>query len=284
MLRPMWKRFLYRLLPTPVRIQGLSTYSKNFVLDMRDMLSGNRDSTTPPRRLNVSGEGSFHDLGLHNDSLCRTFGHLKADDRVFDLGCGIGRLAIAMESFIEPPGSYVGLDIIRFAISWCQNHISSRNPNFRFVHADIFNFMYNGQGKIAPDRFSFPFPTESFSFCLATSLFTHLLPAAVDQYLREVARVMTPGGSFLTTWFLLCDETISSMEAGMSQLNFPYKFVHHAQRSEHAPEQAVAFELDYLRGLYAAAGLAIDGVHFGGWSGYPGSIDSGQDLLIATGH
>ena len=154
------------------------------------MLNDSRDHTTPPRRLNVSGEGSFHDLGLHNVSLCRTFGHLKADDRVLDLGCGIGRTAIAMESFIEPPGSYVGLDIIRFAISWCQNHVSNRNPNFRFVHADIFNFMYNSSGKIAPDQFSFPFPDSRFSFCLATSLFTHLLPAAVDHHLDDSKAVI----------------------------------------------------------------------------------------------
>lgn len=86
----------------------------------------------------------------------------------------------------------------------------------------------------------------------------------------------------MSTWFLLCEETRASIEAGSSHLTFPHKFQHHAQRSLHAPEQAVAFDLDYVKAIHAQAGLAIQGVYFGGWSGYNRSIDSGQDIIVAT--
>lgn len=277
----MIKRIVYELLPTPLRIQGIRTYSKNVYLDLADSLGGRNDRELPPRRLNVAGEGSFRALGDHNLSLCREFGHLTAEDTVLDLGCGIGRTALAMASFLRPPGRYVGLDIIRFAIRWCQRHISSTHPQFRFIQADVFNRMYNPGGKFRPEEFSFPFEAQSFSFCLASSLFTHLLPPAVERYVKEVSRVLTIDGSFTSTWFLIAEETRASMAAGLTQIAFPHRYSHYAQHSLHAPEQAVAFELDYVRSIYARAGLTIESIHFGGWSGAAGAIDSGQDLIVA---
>jgi len=116
----MVKRLIYPLLPAPIRVQGISNYSRNLYLDLRDLITGRTDHELPPRRLNVSGEGSFRKLGDHNLSLCREFGNLKAHDSVLDLGCGIGRTALAMTGFLQPPGTYTGLDTIRFAIRWCQ--------------------------------------------------------------------------------------------------------------------------------------------------------------------
>ena len=278
----MIKRFIYRLLPTPVRIQEIPTYFTNLYLDIADLLLGRREDDEPPRRLNISGEGSFRTLGDHNLLLCREYGGLTVEDHVFDLGCGIGRTALAMENFLEPPSSYTGLDIIPFAVRWCERHIARKHENFRFVHADVFNLMYNPRGKLNPDLFSFPFPQGSFTFCLGMSLFTHLLPTAIEQYLREVARVLKDGASFTSTWFLLCPETRAAMRSTGAQSPFPYVFSRHSQRSLHAPEQAVAFDLEYIRELYNRAGLEIQAIHLGGWSGYNASINSGQDLIVAN--
>ena len=187
------KRAIYSVLPTPVRIQGRS-YFNNYLLDLWYWLSRNTDSEIPPRHLNISGTGSFRALGRHNLSLCRALGHLQPDDSVLDVGCGIGRTALAMTEFLSASGSYSGLDAIDFAIRWCQSHIASRYPNFSFVHADVYNKAYNRRGRTPPERYSFPFEDASFTFSLASSLFTHLLPTATERYVAEVGRVLRPGG------------------------------------------------------------------------------------------
>ena len=47
------------------------------------------------------------------------------------------------------------------------------------------------------------FPDATFDFVCATSVFTHMLPAGVANYLREIRRVLRPGGRCLATFFVL---------------------------------------------------------------------------------
>lgn len=39
-------------------------------------------------------------------------GGLKPSDRVLDVGCGIGRLAIPLTQYLDARGGYAGLDIV----------------------------------------------------------------------------------------------------------------------------------------------------------------------------
>lgn len=274
------ERTLYALLPTAVRIQGRSYFS-NYLLDLRDRITGTVDPNVPPRHLNISGRGSFRKFGEHNLMLCKTFGHLRPDDTVLDVGCGIGRSAWAMTGFLSGSGKYVGLDIVAFAIKWCQEHIAKRHPNFSFLHADIYNRVYNSRGEIGPDRYSFPFPPTTFTFCMAMSVFTHLLPSTTERYVAEIRRVLRPGGRFLSTWFLLDDTTETALAAGTAMVQFPHRFEHHAQNSLHAPERAVAYKRGYVERLLSNAGFVIESVSHGGWSRAPDNIDSGQDVVVA---
>ena len=150
-----------------------------------------------------SGDGPFLYLGEENLKLCIDAG-LEANDTVLDLGYGIGRTALAMKHHASP-GSYIGLDVIKFAITWCRKHIQAYDPRFSFVHADLLNRTYNPRGRIRPEHYRFPFEPDTFDFVLATSLFTHILPATTENYLRECARVLRPGAKFLSTWFLLSE-------------------------------------------------------------------------------
>ncbi len=245
------------------------------------MFAGRRDSTIPPRRLNISGGGSFRTIGEHNLMLCKTFGSLHPTDTVLDLGCGIGRTALAMTTFLEAEGRYSGLDIVKFAIQWCQANIARQHANFAFFHANVRNQTYNPGGKFYADEFSFPFASASFDFCLATSLFTHLLPTDTERYIREVSRVLRKDGRFLSTWFLLDEQTSPTVNAGKSLYSFPFAFDLHAQMTCHTPEEAIAYYGSSLRQMFARAGLEIEAIHYGGWSGFANSIDSGQDVVIA---
>ena len=276
----MLKRALYALLPTPVRIQGRS-FARNYVLDAWDLLRGVREPDIPPRHLNISGRGPFLALGEHNLALCKNLGGLRVDDHVLDVGCGIGRTAVALAKCIQPPGRYIGFDAIAFAIQWCKEHIGKQHQHFSFLHAGVRNALYNPRGTVIPEKYVFPSGTGEITFCLATSVFTHLLPATTEHYVKEVARTLRRGGRFLSTWFLLDQTTEAAGEAGTWTIEFPHRFRDHAQNSLAAPEQAVAYRRAYLEEIFAASGLEIGNIAHGGWSGIANSIDSGQDVIVA---
>lgn len=200
---------------------------------------------------------------------------------MLDVGCGIGRTALAMTEFLSAPGSYSGLDVIDFAIRWCQSHIARRYPNFSFVHADVHNRAYNRRGRTPAERYSFPFEDASFTFSLASSLFTHLLPTATERYIAEVSRVLRAGGLFLSTWFLLDEVTDRGRATGNPVFRFAHEFAYHAQRSLHAPEQAVAYRADYVEKIFSDSGFVIESLRHGGWSGGMSEIDSAQDVIVA---
>ena len=215
---------------------------------------------------------------MHNLSLCRSFGHLQQDDSVLDLGCGIGRTALALVGFLSDQGSYHGIDVIKFAVQWCTEHIASKRSNFSFSHADIYSAVYNARGRLLAKDYRLPLEDKSVSFVLATSLFTHLLPDSVENYLAEIGRVMKKDGRCLSSWFLL--DNANHLTQAHRTIQFNHIFSNHAQTSLYAPEQAVAYKVDYLNALFARLGLCTDGIYYGGWSGKQPTIDSGQDIIV----
>ncbi len=130
---------------------------------------------------------------------------------------------------------------------WDAESAAAKHSNFRFIQSDICNKQYNRKGRIDPQHYVFPAETGSLTFCLATSLCTHLLPDTTERYVSEVARVLRAEGRFLATWFLLDEETESSAAAGKAEFRFGYRFEKHAQVSKEAPEEEVAYRLDYLK-------------------------------------
>ena len=82
-------------------------------------------------------------------------------------------------------------------IAWCQENITPKHPNFRFQVADIRNKEYNSGERFAASEYEFPYEDASFDFVLLTSVFTHLLPNEVENYLSEIQRVLAPGGGVL---------------------------------------------------------------------------------------
>ncbi len=127
----------------------------------------------------------------------------------------------------------------------------------------------------------FPFAPETFSFIVANSLFTHLLPETATHYINETYRIQKPGGRFLSTWFLLDETTEPFVSAGQAIFPFKHRFEHHAQCTLDLPEQAVAFSRQYVEETMLKAGFTLQSVQHGGWSGAPVQLDSGQDVIVA---
>ncbi len=246
-------------------------------LDLRDRLSGRSDPLVPPRRLDFVGHSDFAATGdefLHHFV---TLAGLTPDERVLDIGCGIGRMARPLAGFLSPRGSYDGFDINAEGIAWCREHYAP-HPNFRFVLADLHNSRYHPQGTQPAAEFRFPYDDGSFDFALATSVWTHLLEAEADHYLAETARVLRPGGRALITFFVLDEGSRAALRERRATLAFHEADGDVAVVDPAVPEEAVAFSARWLDDALGRHGLRRRDAHPGAWRGAPGL--SYQDLLI----
>lgn len=129
------------------------------------------------------------------------------------MGCGIGRKTIPLTKYLDKTGRYEGFDIIKTEVDLCKKRISTKYPNFHFQRVDIFNECYNPKGKYKASEFKFPFENEFFDFVVLGSIFTHMLPEDIENYLSEIARVLKKGGRFLITFFLLNKESLELINA-----------------------------------------------------------------------
>lgn len=89
------------------------------------------------------------------------------------------------------------------------------------------------------------------------SVFTHLLPDEVDNYLSEISRVLKPGGRCLCTYFLLNEESLSLIERAKGALDLkPGTNVYRVLDPEN-PNHAVRYDEGYTQSLYQRHGLAF---------------------------
>jgi SAM-dependent methyltransferase len=246
--------------------------------DAADALRGRGDRFTPPRRLaGYVGDSDFRTTGEEFLGHFQTLAGLRAEDRVLEIGCGIGRMARVLVDVLRPPGSYDGFDIVAAGITWCQAHYRETPAPFRFQHADLRNSSYNPGATASASDYRFPFGDGSFDLVLATSLFTHLLTDAADHYLAETARVLARGGRLFATWYLLSDADAGSPPSPFTRRDPGSPM---AVSDPEVPEAAVAFDEAWLRARLAAHGLALQTLVRGNWNGGAGT--SRQDLLVAS--
>ncbi len=190
---------------------------------------------------------------------------LRPEHRVLDIGSGPGNLAIGLIGYLQ--GTYDGIEIHPEAVAWCQHAITRRYPSFRFHPANLASRAYNPQGHVSASSYRFPFADRSFDFIFLGSVFTHMLPDAVQNYLHEIARVLAPHGTCVASYFLLNDETRAGVERGSSFMSFDVRHPSELCRlhDEAVPEAAVALEETYVRRVHDEVGLHIRDVRRGGW-------------------
>lgn len=256
------------------------------MLDARDVLIGRKGPMTPPRRLiNVGSRSRFRsDFTAVGEMLLGYLidvGGFKPEDRVLEVGCGVGRMPIAMMRHITT-GSYDGFDIIKESIEHCQHAITPRNPNFRFKHVDIYNSTYNPRGTIRPADFRFPYPDSAFTFVFLTSVFTHMQRPELERYMGEICRVLLPGGRAFASYFLLNSASLAAMDAGASDIVFAHASDKGRVQNRDDPDQASAFDEAYITDLYPAAGMRIMQVKHGSWTGLKTDVLGYQDIISAV--
>ncbi len=224
---------------------------------------------------------NFLTVGFNFLSHAKALADMKPSHRILDVGCGIGRIAIPLVSYLDKKtGSYEGFDIVPEAIQWCQANITPRHPTFRFQHADICNTLYNPHGKLTAQTFRFPYADAEFDRVILTSVFTHMLQAETQHYLAEIRRVLKPGGKSLITWFILNEQSERGIANGASSVKFAHKSGDCLILNPSRPDDAVAYKETSVRDLYAQNRFELFSIHYGSWSGRDKTCDF-QDICIA---
>lgn len=273
-----WKRKIYYALGPKMRRIVRRIYF--WPVDVYEGLSGKRDAMTPPKGMIFIGPGNFKQLGEKLRSDFIRYGGLKPEHRVLDIGSGIGRIAIPLTAYISKDGSYDGFDIVKTGIDWCNKKINSRFPNFRFKHIDLRNDLYNLGSKAKAEDFVFPYADNSFDFVILTSVFTHMQPNEVSNYLKEIARVMRQGGRCFATFFIIDENSEAFLKQSKTPF-FAYEYEEYYLHDQQVKDANIAYKTSFIDQHLKAAGLKIEAQHPGWWAGRDraASVDF-QDVLI----
>lgn len=251
-----------------------------FFLDMKYFASGGSTSMVPPPSKHFIGIKNYEGIGNEFFYYFKNLGGLEPQHKVLDVGCGSGRMAVPLTRYLSKQGEYSGFDIIESQVNWARKNISNKFPNFSFQHVKVINDIYNKDGEMA-SGYKFPFKDKSFDFVFLTSVFTHMLPADVENYFKEIFRVLKHKGSCFITFFLLNKESKGLIDSGQSSINFRFSIDTFLTNDLNKPEEAIAYEEDRIRNYFTQNNLQIiEPIHHGSWCNRKEYL-SYQDIIIA---
>jgi SAM-dependent methyltransferase len=99
---------------------------------------------------------------------------------VLDFGCGAGRVLPHLAR-LAPQARVAGCDVDQAAIAWAREHRPGARWELSSFHPPL------------------PFEPESFDLVYSISVFSHLGAALQSPWVRELRRVLAPGGIALLT-------------------------------------------------------------------------------------
>lgn len=246
-----------------------------------EQIARNRFLPVPPPDRHFIGDGDFRAIGAEFLKHFVRLGGLTPDDRVLEIGCGIGRMALPLTQFLAR-GSYDGVDVVEDGIRWCAETITPAYPDFRFQHIDVANGLYNPGGRVSAAAATLPFEDRSFDFVLLTSVVTHLRTAETLRYAGEIRRLLRPGGRCFISLFLMNESARDGLRAGAARYGFdPAARGPEFIADPAAPNAAVAYDERFLLDLLATQDLApARDIAYGHWCGGRDGARNFQDILV----
>jgi len=129
---------------------------------------------------------------------------LRGDEIVLDVGCGRGLLLIAAAKRL-PRGKAVGIDV------WSARDLSDNRPEAPLANAAAEGVAERVEVKTGDMR-QMPFPDATFDVAVA-SMAIHNIPTAAGraQAIREIARVLKPGGRVALQDFMATHEYANTL-------------------------------------------------------------------------
>lgn len=219
----------------------------------------------PPDLAPGVGAGEFWQVGNEIAGLAMAVARLHPHDRVLDAGCGLGRAAWPFSKLLDSRGSYDGFDVSAAYVAWCREALPLDRVRFRFHHFDLFSSHYNPAGATPPERFVFPWSDGTFTLAIANSLFTHVSAAGVANYLRQIGRTLERGGRLMASFFVLDEQSRQLIAEGKTHPPFRASFAEGMYADPDDPDNAVAFDAQWLAGTLKAAGLTFEAFYPGRW-------------------
>lgn len=266
-------RSYYYKLPPSFRLLGRKIYF--FPIDFYEGITGKRSKSEPKKGDIYVGSSDFIAHGIRQTTVLQKYIDLKSNDHILDVGCGIGRTAVALTNVIKE-GSYEGFDAVEKGINWCNKNISKNNPNFNFTFTPIYNDLYNSFSQKAED-FTFPYGSEKFDKVFLFSVFTHMQVTEINRYLREISRVLKNEALCLSTFFLY-DE--SRKEGGT--MHFPHFYDGYKLMDDKVTAANIAIGIPLLNKMAKDAGLEITEIKEGYWRNNveKETADEFQDIVV----
>lgn len=129
--------------------------------------------------LNLGRRRRFHERLLE-------FVTLNAGDRVLDVGCGTGSLAVAAKHVVGPSGAVFGVDASPKMLARARKKACRAGVEVTFTEAHAQHL---------------PYPESRFDVVLSTLMLHHLPRVARTACAAEIARVLRPGGRALAVDF-----------------------------------------------------------------------------------
>jgi SAM-dependent methyltransferase len=223
--------------------------------------------------------GVSAERGANQVRLLRHWG-LRPSSRVLEIGCGVGRLAYELASFLDADGRYTGFDVSPTAIGWCNEHYAPRLPNFRFDLLDVRNVRYRPSTGAEAASVEFPYPADEFDVVCAFAVFMHMQLPEIANYFAEIARVMKPDGFAVATF-----RAVAAGETPPRTRDRDWVPVGDGVYSifPETPGRALAYDDALVRATIEGAGLEIAGAVRGRWHGSPPTGDEptlGGDVFV----
>lgn len=245
----------------------------------------------PPKRWRTGGKTSYaewgHVIGIFQTLFMQHMQGVQAP-QILDVGCGTGLLGIAAYPLIAGGGTYTGIEVNPEQVAFCRQHYPD---GYNFTHHEVYNATY------ATDQPQESKPWDiadaSQDLVTALSVWTHFSEDDATFYLKEVSRVLQPGGKAIITFFYL-DEHYQPERQRQQATSETYHitprqpWVFDVAASESGdwlhpawvsvPEDAIGITPKGMDRMLANTDLQRIGYHPGNWKNRPGVYF--QDVLI----
>lgn len=278
MLKQFLRKFYYWISPENRLLVRKMVF---FPADVFDSVFNKADGELKPGRGDIYvGSGDFLAHGKGQVGFLLKYTNLQPESHVLDVGSGIGRTAVPLAAFLKDEGTYEGFDVVEKGVQWCKDNISKKHPNFSFTYVPVSNDLYNSLDRSA-NAFQFPYADDAFDLVFLFSVFSHMQVDEIENYLRQISRVLKKNGKCFFTCFTYNEQSEAAV-ASQEGFNFPHKKMNYRLMDSAVKNANIAIEYSYLRGIIERSGLSVASYVPGFWmAGQEKTTENDfQDILV----